>query len=73
MCCGVGVGVARAWQSAVAGSCGGFKRLACTGWKEVASGRLRLREERVGGRGHDGAIAGRARHRGRREVGVKSA
>ena len=39
-----------------------------TGWEEVAGGRLRLREGRVGGRGHDGAVAGRAWRRGRREL-----
>ena len=39
-----------------------------TGWEEVAGGRLRLREGRVGGRGHDGAVAGRACRRGRREL-----
>ena len=32
----------------------------------VAGGRLRLLEGRVGGRGDDGAVDGRARRRGRR-------
>ena len=43
-------------------------RLVCIGWEEVAGGRLWLLEGRVGGRGHDGAVAGRAWRRGRREL-----
>ena len=41
-------------------------RLVGSGWKEAAGSRLRLLEGRVGGRGDDGAVDGRARRRGRR-------
>ena len=49
------------------------RRLRCSkcdaraGWVEFVDGPLRELEGRVGGRGHDGAVASRAQRRGRRE------
>ena len=49
------------------------RRLRCSkcdaraGWVEFVDGPLRVLEGRVGGRGHDGAVASRAQRRGRRE------
>ena len=51
-----------------AGSAGALVVVVSTDWEEVAGGRLRLCEGRVGGHGHNGAVAGRARRRGRREL-----